>query len=212
VLLVGDAAHVHSGMGGPGLNLGMQDAANLGWKLAAVLRGSVGAELLDTYEPERRQASERVIMHTQAQGALMSPGPGVTALRVLFGEFLADAGNRRRIAAMLAGSDIRYDTGTDPHPLAGYFLGDFPMSTDSGPRRLAELARTARPLVLNLAGDSTIAETAIGWKDRVDLIAAQADIPAAALLVRPDGYVAWAADTAEPHGLEAALTHWFGDA
>ena len=220
VLLVGDAAHVHSAVGGPGLNLGLQDAANLGWKLAAVLRGSAHAGLLDTYDSERRRSGERVIMYSQAQRVLMSPGSAVTALRELFGEFLDDAANRRRIAAMMAGSDIRYEMGPDAHSLTGYFLADFPMSTDSGRTRLAELARAARPLLLNLAGDPAIAETATGWiaetasgwKDRVDLITAQADVPAAALLIRPDGYVAWAADTAEPHSLRAALTRWFGDA
>jgi 2-polyprenyl-6-methoxyphenol hydroxylase-like FAD-dependent oxidoreductase len=212
VLLVGDAAHVHSAIGGPGLNLGLQDAANLGWKLAAVLRGSARAELLDTYDSERRQSGLRVIMYSQAQRVLMSPGPAVTALRELFGEFLAEAANRRRIAAMMAGSDIRYDMGPDPHPLCGYFLRDFSVSTESGRTRLAELARSARPLLLNLTGNPAFVETATGWKDRVDLITAQADVSAAALLIRPDGYVAWAADTAEPHGLRAALTRWFGDA
>jgi 2-polyprenyl-6-methoxyphenol hydroxylase-like FAD-dependent oxidoreductase len=212
VLLVGDAAHVHSGMGGPGLNLGLQDAANLGWKLAAVLAGRAPAGLLDSYESERRQASERVIMHTQAQGVLIAPGPEVTALRALFGELLTEPTNRQRVAAMMAGSDVRYDMGTDPHPLTGYFLGDFPMCTDTGRTRLAELARPARPLLLDLTGDPAIAKTAIDWQDRVDLVTAQADVPAAALLVRPDGYVAWVADTAEPHGLRTALTRWFGDA
>jgi 2-polyprenyl-6-methoxyphenol hydroxylase-like FAD-dependent oxidoreductase len=212
VLLVGDAAHVHSAIGGPGLNLGLQDAANLGWKIAAVLRGSARADLLDTYDSERRQSGERVIMYSLAQRVLISPGPAVTALRELFGEFLADAANRQRIAAMMASSDIRYDMGPDPHPLTGYFLGDFPVATASGQTRLAELARTARPLLFSLNGDPAIAETATGWKDHVDLITAQADVPAAALLIRPDGYVAWAADTAEPHGLRAALTRWFGDA
>jgi 2-polyprenyl-6-methoxyphenol hydroxylase-like FAD-dependent oxidoreductase len=212
VLLVGDAAHVHSGMGGPGLNLGLQDATNLGWKLAAVLRGTVPAELLDTYESERRPASERVIMQTEAQGALVAPGPAVTALRTLFGEFLTEPTTRRRLAAMMAGADIRYDMGTDPHPLTGYFLGDVPISTDSGRTRLAELARPARPLLLDLTGEPATAETATGWQDRVDLVAVQADIPAAAVLVRPDGYVAWATDTTDPHGLLAALTRWFGDA
>jgi FAD binding domain len=210
VLLVGDAAHVHSGMGGPGLNLGLQDAANLGWKLAAVLRGSARADLLDSYESERRPASERVVMHTEAQGLLISPGSAVTALRELFGEFLAEAANRRHIAAMLAGSDVRYDMGPGPHPLTGYFLGDVPVSTGSGRTRLAELARSARPLLLDLTGDPVIAETVTAWRDRVDLIAAQADIPAAALLIRPDGYVAWAADTPDVDGLRTALVRWFG--
>ena len=212
VLLIGDAAHVHSGMGGPGLNLGMQDAANLAWKLAAVFHGTVSVDLLDTYESERRPASERVIMQTEAQGVLMSPGPAVTALREIFGEFLIDATNRQRIAATMAGSDVRYDMGTNSHPLTGYFLGDFPLSIGNGHTRQADLARLARPLLLNLTNEPTIAETAAEWKDRVDIITAQADVPAAAVLIRPDGYVAWATDTTDPHGLRTALTRWFGNA
>ncbi|RJQ69626.1 FAD-dependent oxidoreductase [Pseudonocardiaceae bacterium YIM PH 21723] len=210
VLLVGDAAHVHSAIGGPGLNLGMQDAVNLGWKLAAVVRGTAPEGLLDTYDTERRQASERVLMHTQAQSALVQPGPAVTALRALFGEFLAEPENRSRIANMMAGTDIRYDMATGPHPLTGYFLPDVPLCTEEGDIRLAELARTGRPLLLDLAGDPAIADIAAGWRDRADLITAKADVPAAAVLIRPDGYVAWAADTSRPDELRAALTRWFG--
>ncbi|PPK68306.1 FAD-dependent monooxygenase [Actinokineospora auranticolor] len=208
VLLVGDAAHVHAALGGPGLNLGLQDAANLGWKLAAVLRGTVGPDLLDTYEAERRQASERVVMHTEAQSVLISPGPAVTALRTLFGEFLATPTNRAHVAATMAGSDIRY---TDsPNPLTGYFLRDLPLSTADGPVRLAELARPARPLLLNLVGDPIITKAAAPWSDRVTLVDAKADIPVTAILIRPDGYVAWATDTPTVDGLQEALTRWFG--
>lgn len=115
VLLLGDAAHVHSAIGGPGLNLGLQDAVNLGWKLAAEIRGWAPPGLLDTYETERRPAAERVVMHTQAQAALIAPGPEVTALRVLFGELLRDERTIKHIADMMSGADIRYDLeGTHP--------------------------------------------------------------------------------------------------
>ncbi len=117
VLLAGDAAHVHSAIGGPGLNLGLQDTINLGWKLAAEVHGWAPAGLLDSYEIERRPAARRVVMHTQAQTALIKPGGEVTALRELFTELLADRGNVQRIADMMAGADLRYDMGTgDPHP------------------------------------------------------------------------------------------------
>ncbi|MGH3625174.1 MAG: FAD-dependent monooxygenase, partial [Sciscionella sp.] len=136
VLLVGDAAHIHSGVGGPGLNLGIQDAANLGWKLAAQIQGWAPPGLLDTNHTERHPVDERVFMHSQAQTALMAPGPEVTALRELFGELLQRKDNIRHIAHMMAGSDIRYDMDTeDPHPLVGRFIPDLPLVTGTEPTR-----------------------------------------------------------------------------
>ncbi|GHF60582.1 FAD-dependent oxidoreductase [Kitasatospora xanthocidica] len=213
VLLVGDAAHVHAATGGPGLNLGLQDAANLGWKLAAELSGWAPPGLLDSYHDERHPIGERVFMHSQAQMALMAPGPGTTAVRALFGELLSHPDNLGRIAALMAGSDIRYDTGC-PHPLAGRFAPDLALGTAAGPARLAELARTGRPLLLDLGGGKH-ADGAAGWRDRVDTVVADcAEPPAGALLLRPDGYVAWAseADDPDPDGLAEALRTWFGDA
>lgn len=122
VILVGDAAHVHSPMGGPGLNLGLQDAVNLGWKLAAVLRGRVEPELLASYEAERRPAAERVIMHSRAQLALVRPGPEVTALRQLFSELLTDSGIARRLGDLISGAENRYGTDPDAHPLTGRWV------------------------------------------------------------------------------------------
>ncbi|MFD5465339.1 FAD-dependent monooxygenase [Kitasatospora sp. NPDC127059] len=210
VLLVGDAAHVHAATGGPGLNLGLQDAANLGWKLAAELQGWAPPGLLDSYQRERRPVGERVFMHSQAQTALMSPGPAVTALRALVGELLAHDDNLARIAALMAGSDVRYDTGC-PHPLAGGFAPE--LSVDGS--RLAELARSGRPLVLDLTGGAlALADRAAPWKDRVDVVTAHPEqAPAGALLLRPDGYVAWACapDDADPQGLDRALRDWFGE-
>ncbi len=207
VLLVGDAAHVHSAIGGPGLNLGLQDAVNLGWKLAAQVRGWAPDGLLDTYETERRPASERVVMHTQAQSALIARGREVTALRELFTELLRDKGNVAHIADMMAGADIHYDTG-DTHPLAGRWAPDVVLD---GVRQ----TRDARPLLVDLTPDAGLGAEVAGWGDRVDTVTARVpDAPATALLVRPDGYVAWASSSARPDtgALHTALTRWFGAA
>lgn len=208
VLLLGDAAHVHSPLGGPGLNLGMQDTINLGWKLAAHVNGTAPDGLLDTYQSERHPVGERVMMHSRAQTALMAPGPEVTALRELFGELLTIRDVVQHMAALLAGSDVRYDVGDD-HPLSGRLVPD--LALDDG-RRVAELLHDARPVLLDL--DGNFADLAPGWADRVDTVSASiTDRPAAAMLIRPDGYVAWAADTfdeAAEAGLRAALQRWFG--
>ncbi|QZH57965.1 FAD-dependent monooxygenase [Mycolicibacterium farcinogenes] len=208
VFLVGDAAHVHSAMGGPGLNLGLQDAMNLGWKLGATVRGWAPEGLLDSYHSERWPAGQRVMMHSMAQAALMASGPEVTALRTLFGELLATPDGAAHIAGLLAGSDVRYDVG-DGHRLSGFFVPDFVL--DDG-RRVAELLRSGRPLLLDLsAGD--YGDVVHRWRDRVDFEVATtpaADRPAAALLIRPDGYVAWAADEFDENGLRAACARWFG--
>jgi 2-polyprenyl-6-methoxyphenol hydroxylase-like FAD-dependent oxidoreductase len=208
VLLLGDAAHVHSAMGGPGLNLGLQDAINLGWKLAAHVNGHAPSELLDTYESERHPVGERVMMHSQAQTALVAPGPEVAALRTLLGELFRLPDVAKHMAALLAGNDVRYDVGDD-HPLSGWPVPT--LTLDDG-RRVEELLHDARPVLLDLGGG--IADAARGWADRVDVVAATvADPPATALLIRPDGYVAWAADgPAEEAGLHAALRRWFGPA
>ncbi|MET8999792.1 FAD-dependent monooxygenase [Amycolatopsis sp. NPDC004169] len=209
VLLVGDAAHVHSAIGGPGLNLGLQDAVNLGWKLAATLGGRAPAGLLDTYESERRPVAQRVVMHTQAQSALISPGGDVTALRELFGELLRLPGTVQHIADLMSGADVRYEPGTD-HPLDGRWAPDLVLD---GGTRLAELTATARPLLLDFTG--SLGDELRGWSDRVDHVTGHADADATALLVRPDGYVAWATSAAEPDdtdrkALRAALERWFG--
>jgi 2-polyprenyl-6-methoxyphenol hydroxylase-like FAD-dependent oxidoreductase len=220
VLLVGDAAHVHSAIGGPGLNLGLQDTVNLGWKLAAEIHGWAPPGLLDSYESERRPAALRVVMHTRAQSALIAPGGDVTALRELFAEFLADSGNVRRVAELMAGADLRYDVG-DPHPLAGRFAPDLVLDTPDGPRRLAELVRDARPVLLDLTEEASLAKELTGRHDRVDVVAARrtsGSPPApAALLLRPDCHVAWATDSPRPgagerEALRAALERWFGPA
>ena len=211
VLLIGDAAHVHSAIGGPGLNLGLQDAVNLAWKLAAVVAGRMPQTLLDTYESERRPVAQRVTMSTQAQSVLIGPGSDITALRVLFGELLAVPDNTRRIAALMAGSDVRYDLGPGPD-LVGRWAPDLVLDTGNGPVRLAELTVTARPLLLDFTG--TLAAAAAPWSDRVDVVSAKGDSEATALLLRPDCYVAWASTSDRPDvdGLRAALQRWFGPA
>ncbi|WP_118915401.1 FAD-dependent monooxygenase [Mycobacterium shigaense] len=208
VLLLGDAAHVHSPMGGPGLNLGLQDTMNLGWKLAAEVNGTAPDGLLDTYQSERYVVGERVMMHSRAQTALMAPGPEVTSLRTLLGELFTIPAVQLHMAALLAGSDVRYDVGDD-HPLSGRLVPD--LTLDDG-RRVTELLHEARPVLLDLEGDVAVA--ARGWADRVDTVVARiTDGPAAVMLIRPDGYVAWAADTFDESAemaLPAALRRWFG--
>lgn len=219
VLLLGDAAHVHSAVGGPGLNLGMQDAINLGWKLAAQVHRWAPPGLLNTYETERAPVSQRVLMQTRAQMALMRPGDDITAARDLIAELLADHGNRARIAALLAGTDIQYEMGHEPgHPLTGRWLPDLQTHVTDGWTQIAERLRAARPVFVDLTGEFTAAGAANGWTDRVDVItvrSADRSLSASAILVRPDGYLAWATDgtpdSARRH-LHQALTTWFGAA
>ncbi|MFE2408549.1 FAD-dependent monooxygenase [Kitasatospora sp. NPDC059408] len=193
VFLLGDAAHVHSAIGGPGLNLGLQDAVNLGWKLAAELRGRAPEGLLDTYELERSPVARRVAMHTQAQSQLMRPGADVTALRELFGELLAQPATRQHVANLLSGADITYDMGSATGPLVGRWAPDLP--------GLRELTRTGRPLLLDPTGtlDAGV------WASHVDTVTVP-DLDTA-LLLRPDCYVAWQGTTND--GLHEALGVWF---
>jgi 2-polyprenyl-6-methoxyphenol hydroxylase-like FAD-dependent oxidoreductase len=215
VLLAGDAAHVHSSVGGPGLNLGLQDVANLGWKLAAELRGDAPAGLLDTYHAERYPVGRRVMMHTQAQSALLAPGGEVTALRELFGELLTMPDTVRYLAATVAGADVRYTCGgAVEHPLAGRWVPDFPLTVRGRPTRLAELARDARPLLLDLRADPDpdLADVASRWADRVDLVVGRHEgegpAPFDAALIRPDGHTAWIAGTVD--SLTDTLRAWLG--
>jgi len=201
VFLVGDAAHVFAA-GGTGLNLGMQDAINLGWKLAAAIDGT---DVLDTYETERRPIAERMVTFSQAQAALLSPGDDVTGLRALFGDLLTQPGVVRAVANLVAGADVRYPVAEDAHPLAGWPAPDLDLHTPDGPTSVAELARRARPLLIDLtdAGDL--------HADGVEVLHARADTEITALLLRPDSYVAWAStdQTPDRDDLHAATARWF---
>ena len=206
VLLAGDAAHVHAGIGGPGLNMGLQDVANLAWKLGAAVHGWAPAGLLDTYHSERHPVATRVAMQTQAQAALLAPGTTVTNLRTLFEELIELPDTKRHIVDTISGNDTRYEMGTVDHPLVGSLAPELTVTTTDGVVRLAELQRTGRPLLLDLAG---VGAAAAGWRDRVDVVAATCP-GQPALLIRPDGFVAWAGTSAD--GLDSALARWFGAA
>jgi hypothetical protein len=217
VILLGDAAHVHSPIGGPGLNLSLQDAVNLGWKLASVSAGRVEPALLATYETERRPAAERLIMQTRAQLALFRPGPEVTALRELFSEMITEPAIVRRLSDLLSGAENHYPTGAAAHPLVGRWVPDFAVASAGGMRRVAELARDGRPLLVDLTERGAVAAAVTDTTDQLTVAAGRpvGEVPATAVLMRPDGYVAWASSQARPdpdelRELRSALTHWFG--
>jgi 2-polyprenyl-6-methoxyphenol hydroxylase-like FAD-dependent oxidoreductase len=219
VLLAGDAAHVHSPVGGQGLNIGVQDAVNLGWKLAQVVHGTTPESLLDTYHAERHPVAARVLRKTMAQVALSREDERTKALRETIAELLGMDEPRKRFAAMMSGLDIHYDLG-EGHPLLGRRMPDLDLATADGPVRVFSLLHRARPVLINLGEPGGFDITP--WADRVQLIdAAYAgtwELPAlgaipapAAVLIRPDGYVAWVGDVTQA-GLADALTAWFGPA
>jgi 3-(3-hydroxy-phenyl)propionate hydroxylase len=219
ILLAGDAAHVHPPIGGQGLNLGVQDAVNLGWKLAQVVNRASPDSLLDTYHAERHPVAARVLRTTMAQVALRRPDDRTKALGDIIAELVRMDGPRKRLAAEFSGLGIRYDLG-EGHPLLGRRMPDLDLVTPDGPMRAYALMHKARPVLLNLgeAGAFDIAP----WADRVQLIdaryAGRWELPVlgpvtapTAVLIRPDGYVAWVGDQTQA-GLPEALTAWFGPA
>jgi hypothetical protein len=217
VLLAGDAAHVHAPTGGQGLNLGVQDAVNLGWKLAQVVRGRSPESLLDTYHAERHPIAARVLKLTLAQIALMRGDERTKALHENMSELLKMDEPRKHYGAMMSGLDIHYDLGSG-HPLLGRRMPDLDLMTESGPRRLYTLLHGARPVVLNLGEPDTLDVAA--WADRARWVNARFEggwaLPVlgtvaapAAVLIRPDGYVAWVGQGTD-EGLRDALTTWFG--
>ena len=188
IMVAGDAAHQFPATG-IGLNVGMLDAVNLAWKLAADLRGRAPADLLDTYHRERHFAGLRTMLQAQAQVALRrGSDPAADALRELFRELLLDEQPVRRVAAIIAGTDVRYPgPNPDQHPLTGTFAADLTLHTDLGTTSVAELMHTARPVFLDLADRPDLRDVAREWQDRVDIHTAKADDqPADALLIRPD--------------------------
>ncbi len=202
VLLAGDAAHVHSPAGGQGLNIGVQDAVNLGWKLAQVVNGTSPESLLDTYQAERHPIGARVLKSTMAQTALNRGDERTKALRETMSELLKMDEPRKRYAAMMSGLDIHYDLGAG-HPLLGRRMPDLDLVTESGPRRVFTLLHDARPVLLNL-GEPGALDIA-PWADRVQRVDARYagvwELPVlgavaapTAVLIRPDGYVAWVGD------------------
>ncbi|MFD6027273.1 rifampin monooxygenase [Streptomyces griseoluteus] len=202
VLLAGDAAHIHPPAGGQGLNLGVQDAFNLGWKLAAEVRGWAPDGLLDSYHAERHPVGARVLTTTRAAMTLLGTHPGPTALRELFARLMDFEEVNRHITGMITAVDIRYDLG-EGHELLGRRLRDVELKQG----RLYEHTRTARGLLL----DQTGRLSAEGWADRVDhLVDVSDELDVPAVLLRPDGHVAWAGESQEE--LLAHLPRWFGEA
>ena len=218
VLLAGDAAHVHPPQGGQGLNVGVQDAVNLGWKLAEMVKGSSPASLLDTYHAERHPVGARVLQNTMAQVALLTPDDRHRALLEQLGQLLKMDEPRRYLAGMISGLDIHYDLGLG-HPLLGRRMPDLDLVTEKGPVRVFTLLHRARPLLLNLGEPGRFDISP--WADRVQLVDGKysgnwelpvigpVDAPAA-VLVRPDGHVAWLGDLTHQVGLAEALNMWFG--
>lgn len=217
VLLVGDAAHIHYPAGGQGIGLGLQDAVNLGWKLAQVVNGISRESLLDTYNAERHPAGARALKHSMAQTVLQRLDARTAALAETVDELMSMDEPRRHVAARIHGLDIRYDLG-DGHPLLGRRMPDLDLDTADGPTRVFSLLHEAKPVLLNLTETASLDITP--WAERVHLVDARfagawrlpvlGEVkPPTAVLIRPDGYVAWVGQGTD-QGLTDALTFWFG--
>jgi 2-polyprenyl-6-methoxyphenol hydroxylase-like FAD-dependent oxidoreductase len=201
VLLAGDAAHIHSPFGGQGLNLGLVDATNLGWKLAATVRGDAPEGLLDTYTSERHPVAASVLENTRAQLALMRPDPQTTALRDIVAELLTTFPDvNRHFGEMTSGVGTRYDL-DDDDPLVGRLAADGELTIDGVPTRLYSLMHDGRGLFVD--GDGVASEAVLAWPSRVRVVKASG---ARSMLIRPDGCIAWAG---RPGGLRPALERWF---
>ena len=217
VLLAGDAAHVHYPVGGQGLNIGVQDAVNLGWKLAQVVGGRSPEGLLDTYHAERHPVAARALQTTMAQTVLTRSDERIDALRDTVAELMGMDEPRKWFAGMVSGLDLHYDLG-EGHPLLGRRMPDLDVVIADGPLRVFSLLHDAQPALLNLGEPGSV--DIAPWADRVRLIDAEYsgrwELPVlgevgapAAVLIRPDGYVAWVGDGTDT-GLREALTTWFG--
>jgi bifunctional hydroxylase/dehydrase len=218
VFLAGDSAHIHLPAGGQGMNTGIQDAVNLGWKLGAVVKGRAPAGLLDTYHEERHPVGKRLLMNTQAQGLLFLSGPEVQPLRDVMRELIGYDEVSKHLAAMVSGLEIHYDVGGGTHPLLGRRMPNLALDGDARIGGSTEALRGGRGVLLDLADNPALRRRAAGWADRVDIVTAKprgATPPSwpdgtAAVLVRPDGHVAWAAPGSHAD-LPMALRRWFGD-
>lgn len=219
ILLAGDAAHIHLPAGGQGLSVGVQDAANLGWKLAATIGGWAPAGLLDSYHGERHPVGARVLRNTRAQGILNLSGTEIEPLRTVMTELIAIPSVARHLSGMVSGLDIRYDVGVSQHPLAGARMPDRELElADGGRTRVADLLHQARGILISRPDPALAAGTVTGWSDRVDIVTVKSfpegpeDAGAAteSVLIRPDGYVAWAAPG--DGRLAEAIGRWFGAA
>ncbi len=217
VLLAGDAAHIHSPAGGQGIGLGVQDAVNLGWKLAQVVAGVSSDALLDTYHAERHPADARALEYSKAVSALQRHDPRIVAVRDLMDELARMDEPRRHLAGLISGLAVRYDLG-DGHPLLGRRMPDLDLTSAGGVVRVYSLLHEARPVLVNFGPPGSI--TVGPWANRVQLVDASYDgrwelpvigavEPPEAVLVRPDGHVAWVGD-GTASGLEDALATWFG--
>ncbi|MFF1506874.1 FAD-dependent monooxygenase [Streptomyces sp. NPDC058326] len=217
VLLAGDAAHIHLPAGGQGMNTSIQDAANLGWKLAAEVRGWAPPGLLDSYHDERHPVGVRLLMNTRAQGLLFLSGSEMQPLREVLTELMRYKEVSAHLVGMVSGLEIRYDVGGDPaDPVTGLRLPDHRLVGVDGTTTAFELLHTGKGLLLDYSDDAAAREAAAGYADRLTVYTGKPDglseghplTGAGTLLVRPDGHVAWAGD--DPAGLTDALTRWFG--
>ncbi|MCH0564257.1 MULTISPECIES: FAD-dependent monooxygenase [unclassified Streptomyces] len=218
IFLAGDSAHIHLPAGGQGMNTSIQDAVNLGWKLGAVVRGRAPETLLDTYHGERHPVGRRLLMNTQAQGLLFLSGPEVQPLRDVLTELIRYPEVSRHFAAMVSGLEIHYDVDGGTHPLLGRRLPDVGLTGHKLVSSSTEALRAGRGVLLDLTGNERLRDRAYPWWDRVDVVSATPVLPegsvlegTTAVLVRPDGYVAWAAPGSHAD-LPMALERWFGPA
>ncbi|RII06897.1 Pentachlorophenol 4-monooxygenase [Streptomyces sp. YIM 130001] len=212
VFLAGDAAHVHFPVGGQGLSTGMLDGFNLAWKLAHVVRGSSGVRLLDTYDEERQHAAQRVVANTRAQLTLMRMVGARDPLHSLFDEMLGHGQADRYLGNLVSAQETAYAPITEhPSPIEGLFLQNLPLDAGGGPSDLIGLMREGRPLLISGHGSTRYADEARPWRNVVRSVEVKnsSGLPCEALLVRPDGYIGWAADGGD---LKAALRAWFGAA
>lgn len=216
VLLAGDAAHIHLPAGGQGLNLGVQDAMNLGWKLAGVVHGWASESVLDSYHDERHPVGARVLENTRAQNMMINPSLENEALRDLFAHLMRMAPVNHYLAGMVSGLDIRYPTLTGNHPLVGSRMPDVAVQTTFGADRVSELLHSGRAVFLELNPAAAVdwRNLLTGWTGRVDQVVAQSQAEQVAgltaVLIRPDGHVCWATDHDDVDGLKAVLNYWLG--